>query len=717
MPREPGDDGRYGRYLQRNDTVWTPATVISVDTESWRHDRGDGEDQPLRLWCARLDDRRKPRKGEPASIAASGRTGPELAAWVSGQFGTRRNVWLYCHNLSYDLTTTGLIPNLCALGWEVGFTSSTPHYLFATLRKGDHQLTITDLHHLLPARLADIGGLLGTPKLPMPAEDAPEKDWLAYCAGDVDVLAGAVLALMDHWDAYGLGKWSVSGAANGFRAMRHMMPPKCMVLFADPEGSANDRAAIYGGRRYCWRHGDQPAGRYAELDFTAAHATTAASYPLPAKRGPWFETLSPHHKAVDGKFAYVIAEVEIETDVPRWPVRIDGQVRYPVGRFVTTLASPDIAWARDLGCLRRIGRGQFHYHTMALAPFFQRILDIQSASGDAVSPAAKAMWKQWGRSVIGKFAQRGYQVEDTGMLTDQPWFYEPDIDDATGTENWLVHYGGHIYRAVPGGDGPNAYPAVLAIVESYERVAIGKAVEAMGPDVVVQCDTDGMWVDARALENGAPTGLGFSLAEIDRTIRVELATDCANRLTGALQLREKHAVDRMVILGPQNYIAGPHTRQSGRPRSLTEVQPGVYAGDIFPYIAHQMRESTPGVFRTERITWTMPACVIPAWCLPGGRTAALEMTPGPDGGNRMLPWAETRWARQGATLAPLQNPNLAGLWDPATSAIEAGHNGEAQWDRTPAEAAAAKHARRREAGLPYTPPAVPALRGGAKRRL
>ena len=700
MAPKPGDDGRRGRYLQRNDTTWSPGSVVCVDSEAWRHDRGDGEDQTLRLWCARLDDRRARKRGAVEHQAATGTTGQQLAAQIDGWSVQRPALWLYAHNLGYDLPLTGLIGELAALGWMVSWSSSTPHYLFLTLVKRGRTLTVTDSHHLLPMRLEDIGGLLGLAKLPMPAAGAPEADWVTYCARDTDVLAEAVLALMDHWDGYGLGRWTVSGAACGFRAMRHMMPPKVITLFDDPEGSSNDRAAIYGGRRYCWRWGDQPPGRYTELDFTAAHATTAANYPLPAKRGPWVDTLDPYHKVIDGQYGYFIGEVEVETDVPRWPVRDGGQVRYPVGRFVTTLASPDIAWARDLGCLRRIGRGQIHYHTMALAPFFQRVLGIQDASDEAVPPVAKAMWRQWGRSVIGKFAQQGYQVEDTPMLTDKPWHYEAEIDAQTGEQGWLVHYAGTIHRARQHGDGPNAYPAVLAIVESYERVAIGKAAEMLGPDVVVQCDTDGLWADTGALDAGAGTGLGFALGEIDRTIRVQLAVDVISQQTGALQLREKHHVNRMVIAGPQNYTAGPHTRQSGRPGRLTEVAPGEFTGDIFPHIGHQMRCAGPGVFRTETITWTVPRCVIPGWCLPGGRVVPLEMTTGPGGGNRMLTWAQSRHARGGARLAALQNPNLAGLHNPAADCEEDTDGKHPVWDRSTEEARAVVSARRRSLGLP-----------------
>lgn len=666
-PLNPGRDGYVGRYLRRNDKVWTPPCVISFDSETIRTDRGNGENQQLRLWCARLDDRRQQHHAPYEQVSAHGHTGGQLAAKVNEWMRGRQVAWVYAHNLGYDLTTTGLAEQLCGLGWQVDSCSSVPEYLFLSMSKGRHKITLTDLHHLLPMRLADVGKLIGIDKRKMPKQEAPDAEWFFYCAEDVNILAGAVLAMMEHWDSYGLGNWSLSGAACGFRAMRHTLPAKSVTLIDDQAASDNERAAIYGGRRYCWRHGDLPVGRYTELDFTAAHATVMATHPMPAKRGPWFDRLDPRHMAVDGKYAVVIAECEVETDTPRFPCRAGGRVWYPVGRFTTVLASPEIAWARDIGCLRSIGRGQFHYTSGVYRPFFERVLATGNPAQVTYPPVVGAMWKQWGRSVVGKFAQRGYKTEDTGMLTDRPWFYERAIDAASGENYWLIHYGGSIKRARQSGDGSNAYPAVLALVESYERVALGKAAELLGPRVIIQCDTDGLWANITALERGEDTGLGFRLADVDRRARVDLALAVVNKQLAGLQLRAKHSVNRMVILGPQNYTAGAHARQSGRPSGLAEVQPGIWAGDTFPSIAHQMAQSTPGVYRTEAVTWTPPASAVPGWVLSDGSVRPVEVTRDAASCWQVKPWPQTAHAAAGDQLGPAQNKALAGLWAPAAN--------------------------------------------------
>lgn len=700
---QPGRDGMVGRYLRRNDKVWSPPCLITFDTEARRDKRATGEDQSLRLWCARLDDRRSSSRMPKQSLRGQGHTGAELCALISSWVRRRENTWLYAHNLGYDLTTSQLIEYMAADGWIVNHCSTVPDYIFLTLARGRHRITFTDLHHLIPKRLSDIGQMLGNYKGNMPKNDAPDSEWFAYCAQDVDITAEALLLLMAHWDDYGLGNWKLSGAACGFGAMRHTLPPKSIVLLDDPAASDLERAAIYGGRRYCWRHGEQLPGRYAELDFTAAHATTAANYPMPAKRGPRFATIDPNHPAIDGKFAIVIAECEIETDTPRFPCRINGRVWYPVGRFKTTLASPDIAWARDTGCLISIGAGQFHYTSKVMQPFFRRVLDVGTPGHPSYHPLVSALWKQWGRSVIGKFAQRGYEVTTTRMLTDKAWYYERATDYSTGNEYWLVHYAGRIHEARPKGDGAQAYPAVLALIESYERVALGKAAEMLGPQVVIQCDTDGIWADVGALERGAPTGLGFDLLDIQREARIEVAIDCIAQAVLPQVFREKHSVQRMAIFGPQNYDAGPHSKQSGRPARLREVSPGIWHGDIFPAVAYQMAHSKPGVFRTEAVTWTRPANVIPGWVCVGGTVRPVEARPGPGGQPELIPAWEMAWDAAGRKLGPVQHTALADLWDSGADYVEAGNDVQTIWNRGPDEAKAILAALRGN-GIPETPP-------------
>jgi len=690
--------------------VSTPPAVIVLDTEADRRARPEGEVQSLRLWTARYVRRREQGKLKPRDLSAHGHTGAGLAQAVNGWLQSGNSTWLFAHNLSYDLPVSGLVGHLCALGWKVSACTSLLSYVWLVLKRGRQRITISDLHHFLPTTLAQIGGLLGLPKMPMPAKDAGDGEWFAYCARDTDVAMTAILALMDHWDEKELGKWAMTGAASGFHAMRHTYTGIRPTLFDEPGGTAFDRRAIYGGRRSVWHHGELPPGRYAELDLEAAYATAAASWPLPHKRGAWFASLDVSDRRVWRPEICVIAECDIETDVPRFPVRTGGRVRYPVGRFTTVLAGPDIAWARETGCLKAIGRGQFHLLGRSMQPFFRRVLEWGTPGKSPIPPVAAMMWKQFGRGVVGKFAQHGYETRDTGMLTDEPWHYERVITGDGGEQRWRVHYGGTIKEAWQEGDGRYAYPAVTAVVESLVRVAVGKAAEMLGPGVTVTCDTDGMWANMGALEAGDTTGLGFSLSDIAREARIDLAKDVINRAIAPFRLREKNSVSVMTVTGPQNYTAGAMSRHAGRASGMRPTGDGSWAGDTFPGLAWQMAHGGPERYHMRKTQWRPPICLTDGWVTADGTVLPLEAVTGGDGQAVILPWSESRHTARGTTLGPHQHPALAGLWDPATD-TEVNTNGkQAIWDRPQRAAAADRAARRHEAGLAVTPPGLPPVR-------
>ena len=720
-PRQPGSDGRVAYYAARNHADHTPAAVLVFDTETSREQVADGELQRLRLWCARYVQRREQERRPARDERHWGHTATELAQVIDGHARGIGNIWVWAHNLGYDVQASGILPALAALGWHVSAVSSMPARMWLAMvqhkpscpqsapgapaggrcpaKAGCRRLTFADTVSLWPMPLAEIGALLGKPKLPMPGQDADEPEWVRYCMRDVDVTTEALLTLLDHWDVNKLGRFAITSGATGFNTLRHTMPGRTWLVVDDDESSAWDRAATYGGRRQAWQHGQLPPGRYAELDFTAAHATVGANMPLPVRRGEWFDHLPVDDKRVDHKLISCIAECEIETDVPRFPVRVDGAVDYPVGRFTTILCGPEIAWARELGCLRRIGRGQWHLLDTRYQPFFQQVLDLGRPGESPCPPVVSAVWKHFGRTVIGKFAQRGYRTECTGTPSDEVLKYETEMDWETEETAALIHYGGWVWRISQEGDGKYAYPAVTAFVQSHVRVALGKAIEMTGTEAMVLCDTDGMWVDTGVIEAGRTGDTGFALGEIDRRARAELLVDVLSHQLRPFTVREKNVSQRMRLAGPQIYDTGTTSKAAGRPRNLERADHSVWTGMTFPSFFWQQQHAEPGVYRTQLEEWQWPATRIRGWCLADGRVLPLRVRAGPGGQAAIVPWDDGSRAPCEVLLAPVQHPALEGLWDPVKHTSQEVAGDSSIWERSAEDARQARDDRRRTAGI------------------
>ena len=667
--------------LRPNETVWTPASVIVLDTETeWRVE-GTSELHTLRLWVAVHVDRRHVRKTQGPVCWGWGNTPGELAEWLTGRTRGRDSVWVYAHNLNFDLVTTNLVETMSDHDWTVTDFSVSNGAPWLRLKRGSKVLTVVDSWTWLPESVESLATRMGRSKVPLPANDDGEIEWWQRCASDVDLTARSVLGLMDWWDGESLGRWSISGAGSGWNAMRHTESGERHViqLGPDPDELQREarwvRRAVDAGREWCYVDRDRTAvrggrkdaavvrsatgGPWVELDLVKAYPTVARDLPLPVKRGWTFDSLPVDSKWIGSRFWGVIADCRVRTDRPRYPVRHGGVTWYPVGEFRTTLAGPELRWARDNGDLVEVGAGQAHRLGFALRPWATWVLDPSRGGTVDVPPVAEVACKVWGRSVLGKFAGRVHRSEPLEGAAPAGWSVTDMWDRPSGRRGAEVTMGGSKWLVTYDGDGENCYPAVLAWVESEVRVRLGKVLEALD-GAWWTADTDGLLVDLSGpidwLRWGVvrlgdhardPFGLGQSLC------------DQLEALTRPLTLRPKRVFESLAVLGPQHLIAGDVRKMSGVRASSEQTAPYRFVGRDWPKLKWQMNNSRPGVYtRPERVS-TFNAPTVHRWVTGDGAALPAEFRIGPDGSNELVPWALTRWARDGAELAPAQYRILA----------------------------------------------------------
>lgn len=694
-------------YLPSNDSTWTPPAVLTLDTET-QVIQTYPEVQELRCWHVRADYRAGARRLPGEHVEGSGTNAVDLTQRVSKWASRWAETWIYAHNLNFDLIVTKLPLLLADRGWatqDMAIDGASP---WMVLTNDNRKLVIADSHAIWPVKLEELAEATGITKPPLPEGDDYDT-WVARCAADTLILHTALLDAMAYHDRHQLGRWALTGAAIGWNTMRHLQGARTskkaratrqamglpgvdpaaqpIVIDPDPDGLEHDRLAIYGGRRQTWRHGTLPPGRYVEIDFERAYQTVMASYPLPRRRGRWFDSLPVDSRLVDDPCHQwgIVAAVELETSSPRWPCRVpvsaaaldpgaehdqtgmpaDPKTRvfYPVGRFWTVLAGPDIAEARRLGCLRAIGRGQVHQLGWAIKPWAQWSMTAQD---DPSTPAVvRLALKHQGRAVAGKWAARSWTKTIIGLSTTYGWSYQDAYDNTSGTRGAIIDIAGTKFLSVPDKDAANAYPAVLAWIESYTRVALGRAIDTLGASRMVQCDTDGLILDIAPQRPAAtPTDItvaGCWTGHGDVTVPLE----AANEQTRPLRLRAKTQYRTLEVTGPQHLTLDGSKRWSGVPGSASRQPDGSYSAWTWPKLAWQMTHGdTRGYTRVVQ-TYRLAASYAPGWLLADGTVAAVEVTSGPDRTPRIVPYSESRYAQPGTQLAAHQPATLAAVRDGA----------------------------------------------------
>lgn len=672
-------------FLRPAGSTSTPAAVIVLDSETRTTEVDGTEVEVLRWWdacCSWRADRH--RQGE--TWWANGDDRQAAAAAVDRWASYGKTTWLYAHNVGFDLITTGLAAGLCALGWELsprfGIGASG---MWCVLHKGrregtrsgarsgraadtprvrwDHTLTIADSAAIWPMPLADLDQYTGISKPVVDFKTATQAEIEARCHADVQILRGLLLQLMDWWDAAGLGRWSVTGAGLGWQTYRSTLAPKQVVVDHDPAVLAWERQAVYGGRRDMFRHGPLPQGRYAEIDFEAAYPTIAAECPLPAKMAC---AITDAHRqlAMAGKVpAGMLAEVTIATDTPRWPVRMMGRVFYPVGRFRTVLAAPDIQAAADAGALAAVHDGWLYVMTGHLRPWARRVLDWAKGSADAECPALRPAAKHWSRAVIGKFAQKGWRTRPWVGPPCDSWAIEETIDLYDGTRGSITGLAGTWYISWADQRGEHERPAVLAFVEAHVRCRLGRLIAGPFGPAVVQCDTDGLMASIHQLRLLAhQAGLQWRKGrrvplDVDHVIEVWTET------SWPLTMREKQMHARVTLHGPQQVILDGYPRCAGLPKGAWQTGDQTWAARLWPGLAWQAAHGPPDGFARPVQPYVVAGPYCAGWAMADGSVRPVEAFTDLRGMTGIKSWPLTRWAADGERLGPNQPAWAIGMWE------------------------------------------------------
>lgn len=582
-------------YLRHNKRETSPSRLLVFDTESRYVQDGKVETHTLAVWCAKLIVRNGEAYGRGEDADHAGTTADALAALVERAARGRRTLWVFAHNLNFDLAVTSLPVRLAARGWELTQNALATDAPWCRMRLGRHRVTIADSASWLPRSVAELGVAVGIRKPALPPQD-DDQAVLDRCRADVEITSAALCELMDWWDDERLGNWSVTGPSTGWSAMRHMPAPQRVVIDPDPDARAFERSALMGGRREAFRVGHFEGAAYADLDLVHAHLSVCAEYALPYRRLSRFASLGLDSAWLDSPSLDVLAECVVRPQAPRYPLRTPRGVFYPVGEFQTVLAGPELREARARGELRSIGAGyvyQVIHHMRPWALWAARILDGEVRGVPAV---ARIAVKGWSRTVPGRWAAR--TSEEVMRLPDlrDGWAVEHGTLEPGHRPAAFVTFGGEQRVYARDQESDDSFPAVLAFVQSHTRVLLGRVLDALGT-AALQCNTDG--VVARTAWRGAI---------------VERVQDAAAPLRVAVKARAR-SVD---VYGPQQVVFGTEPRLSGVPRTATAMGDLRFRYWSWPRLRTQIERGRPDVYERRELETDLSAVPVNRWRMADG---------------------------------------------------------------------------------------------------
>jgi len=444
-----------------------------------------------------------------------------VPAWRFWQFLQRHtsnhhSTWVWAHNLLNDFRWLGGF-RMIDEGklWWGGGSLEAPPTVFRCGLPGRTVLWVDTLNWFRTT-LAQLGKDVGVPKLEMPPSDARNDEWLEYCKRDVLILERTITLLLEFVRKHDLGMMRATAPGQAWHSWRHIHKGVMPLIHGKPWLSQFERSAYYAGRTelffrgivredtpergeqksFVVRHGPTIFGeKVYVLDATAFYPSLMRGTTFPYQFEQFRESLSVDGLANILTAKAAIAEVCIKTDADVYPVRHNGRVIYPRGRYWTTLAGPELCWALARGQIEQVGHVAVYAKADLFTEWVDKVWRLRTHYKVEKFTGWEMMCKVLHNSLYGKFGSRGGEWKD---IKDHPcrvrWGHWLECPWEDGESCLWRGIGGNAQLHERGGEWKDAFVAIPAYVTSRGRVAMREYMELLPEGSLLYSDTDSLHV-------------------------------------------------------------------------------------------------------------------------------------------------------------------------------------------------------------------------------
>jgi len=557
---------RKAHYLKPNKGGEIPTRCIFLDTETDASPLDDkSELHTLRIGEALYKRRFKGSKwsaGEWLEFTI----GDQLWEWVEAKTPPGSKLYLYAHNMIYDLTILKGIAWMTAHGWKITKAIIDDPPTAIAFRKGRRTIMMLDSFNYFRSSLAAIGESIGVAKLKMPSRRSETQIWAAYCRRDVEVLAKAMIAYFTFLDNNSLGNYQITLASQAFTAFRHRFMGDLIFIDNNEKALELARSAYHGGRTEAFYIGSQ-TGQFYTLDVNSLYPSVMASNYYPTKLWTVCSRLSLSELSDYIKQYCLVSQVEIETDEPVYPVWENGKLLFPVGKFETVLSTPELDYAMAKGHVKRSGRTAVYHRAKIFSAYVFELYRLRRVYQESDNKTFSWLCKIMLNSLYGKWGQRGRVFEEIGEADPSEVKVWREWDADTKTMHTLRSFGGIVQELTVQGESYNSHPAIASHVTAAGRMTLWTLMHQAGRENVYYIDTDSLTVNKTGLQNMPEVMISSDLGD----------------------LKIEHSFKRMTIYGAKDYVFGNKRRIKGIREKATEIEPGRFVQDHFSKFKGMLR--------------------------------------------------------------------------------------------------------------------------------
>jgi DNA polymerase type B, organellar and viral len=615
---------RNPHYWRKAGRATSPSNIIVVDTEAWHGKRvlvPGGERHILRLGNAIGYHLRKGKRTRQASLDFV--SSDQFWDFVRTRFVKGQAIWIFAHNAHYDLGILNAWRVILSGNFEAEKIAVNNTMLW--IRGSWHGQTINycDTVNYYHCSLSAVGSAVGTQKLPMPSQDECDSIWKTYCQNDVDIAAKGIDRIIEFVKRHELGPWKPTIAGLAFSAYRSRFMKYKVLVHSNAAILEMERKAYCGGAVDTYFIGRVPDSPVYELDVVSMYASQCMK-DLPAVHVPMHHIPTTRELLSLADEFMLCADVEIETADYRYPFKTPDGTIYPIGRYRTCLAHPELMEALRRCHVKNVYKASRYTKKPLFKEYMQYFARLKSEYHNAENAAFETVskyfqtnlygktgqtspvWKEWGEKSLQEIEESNglpkgtlepyytkppdlYQLEQEHIFT---WIDPPakkgtaipprKIGLPTKPRKVVVsvrNYFGQVEVQTTTVESWESCPIIAATVTSYARVFLRYCQCVAGVGNHFYGDTDSIWTNRDGYKRLTDSGL------VDREV------------IGKLALERVHKY--MVIYGPKDYETDYVTKLKGIRLYASD---DVYGDDVAIPVRHKgktlyLHRSPDGGFR------------------------------------------------------------------------------------------------------------------------
>jgi DNA polymerase type B, organellar and viral. len=393
-------------------------------------------------------------------------------------------------------------------------------------------------------------------------------------------IATQMISLITLLESQALGSLQSTAAGQSLFSFRRKYLSTAILCHNNTTILKLESDSYVGGRCEAYRLG-KIVGPVSALDFRSMYPSCYTGTALPCRLLDWYSGGTCRLEDLIPVQGSAIAAVDIETNEPAYPVKRDGLVIWPVGRFTTTLCGPELCDAISLGRIKKVHQFATYAMEKALSEygeeFYRQRVDSESRQGNGSGEWCKRLLV----AIVGKFGQREKRWIDVPSAEyGKPWGFWVSRDETGNWQRWRC-LAWRVQKEIVGGFTNDAVPSIASWITSLGRMKLLHVMRVAGMENISYVDTDAIFVNA----------IGYAKLNMANLIR-------SNEL-GYLQ--KKAASDGCTIYGIKSYDLGGASIHAGIPQNARVTETGNMLYTRFAKTAEQIRKGTTP--RAKQIDW------------------------------------------------------------------------------------------------------------------